>query len=195
MSEATDMGLLLNSIQEFVVATGGSFSVWSGAYHEVTVHGLDRDRFPIFCANDDTAPIRIIDVGGEVVMKCRKPTLLEALRTASTYLTFPPPLGDQAVLQVVDDERGVLLDRMCMALLTGCSFHEVPPSEDHISQALARNGIRRRKEYQAMTGRADDDVDIIDVLGYYAKSEGVELVAVGLDGTRTVLASVDGDAG
>ncbi|WAC54273.1 hypothetical protein [Gordonia sp. SL306] len=96
-------------------------------------------------------------------------------------------MTDTAVFRIISDRRDdIAMDARCMALLTGAGVHDIPPSDDAMwPAALARNGRRRLKEYQAATG--DRDADVRDLLIHYARREGVELVREIGSGTHVVV--------
>lgn len=54
-----------------------------------------------------------------------------------------------------------------------------------VPETLRRNGIRRRKEYEAAAGI--DEPDMGEALIHYARTDGVELVYEDVDGKRTTV--------
>ena len=85
-----------------------------------------------------------------------------------------------------DRRDDVMMDRECIALLTGADVEDIP-SADALDwpAALLRNGRRRLKEYEAATGRSNPDIR--DLLVHYAQRDGVELVRLVGEDMQTVL--------
>ncbi|WP_238422701.1 hypothetical protein [Gordonia sp. 'Campus'] len=97
-----------------------------------------------------------------------------------------------AVLRLQPDGE-VHMNDQCAALMFGVDVsiikRSVTDNDGRVAGSLpplvVRNGIRRRKEYEAMTGTTD--IDLSDALAYWARLDGVELVYEDDNGKRVVL--------
>ena len=86
------------------------------------------------------------------------------------------------------------MNDVCTALLFGVSVESLKfQIGKHGRGAMAltplmrQSGIRRRKHYEAIAG--SDEVDVIDLLKYYARLDGVELVLRSSEGVVHKLVS------
>lgn len=101
------VGRLIDQIGEFAGPDGG-VSIWIGpASAEVTILGLNADRWPLHNADDPLAPVRIRDNAagnGSHTLTVLRVTLLRALQDAAAILAFPPDttLGARVALKAVD---------------------------------------------------------------------------------------------
>lgn len=104
---------------------------------------------------------------------------------------------EPAILQLRPDGEVLMNDR-CTALMLGVSVEALGcyiregggRTSYSLPPLVIKNGIRRRKEFEAITGRID--IDLRAALMYWAWLEGVELVCDDAEGQRVVL--VEGDA-
>ena len=99
-----------------------------------------------------------------------------------------------AQLKVMPD-GDIYMNDVCTALMFGVSVESLTfQIEKHgrgsmaLTPLMQQSGVRRRKHYEAVIG--SDEIDILGLLSYYARLEGVGLIYDNGEGVvRTLVAS------
>lgn len=96
------IGRLIRQIDEVAGPEAFTSIHLYGSEAHVVVHRIDEQRYPLHCATDLDAPVRIHDVGPHArrCLTVKRVTLLKALQDAAAALAFPAGTG--ATLRVVD---------------------------------------------------------------------------------------------